>query len=342
MDATKFVLLALSTWLAGPAAAQRETIYLAGPGGGTQKLFQERILPAFKSKTGYDVAYIPGNSTDILTKLQSPRGRQDLNVVIIDDGPMYQAIQAGYCAALANAPIYSDVYQVAHFGNKAMGIGLVATGIAYNKSAFDKNHWPAPRSWMDLTDPRFKQRFTTSSLTGTYGVHTLVMFARANGGSEANIDPGFNAIAMRLAPNVSTWSSSPAALAEMFQNKEVDVAVWGSSRAYAMKKSGFPMEFVYPREGAAALVSAACVVNPNGAVEASQALVQHLVSPQVQQWLSSEGWGPTNSKLKLEGEVAANVPYGPEQIKKLVKIDWKVINQRRAEWTNRWNRTIER
>ena len=30
------------------------------------------------------------------------------------------------------------------------------------------------------------------------------------------------------------------------------------------------------------------------------------------------------------------------QIDKLVRVDWDVVNAKRAEWTQRWNRQIER
>jgi len=307
-----------------------------------QRLFQEKIIPSFEADHKVKITYVSGISSEIVAKLQAQRGKQELNVVIVDDGPMYQAIQYGYCESLTSAPVYSDVYEVARFGGKAIGVGLNATGIAYNKAAFAKNGWAPPRSWNDLADPKYNQRFTTSSLSGTYGVHALVMYARVNGGGERNIEPGFDFIGKKLAPNVLSWSSSPAKLAEMFQNRDVDVAIWGSSRVYALKKTGFPIEFVYPTEGAAALVLAACPVVQNSAPEQSQAFVQHLLSPQVQQWLATEGFGPTNSKTRLTGDVAENVPYGADFTKKLVKVDWDVVNQKRAEWTNRWNRTIER
>ncbi|SFU89805.1 putative spermidine/putrescine transport system substrate-binding protein [Polaromonas sp. YR568] len=342
MRQIKAFSFALALIGAGASTAQQPTLYVGGPGGSAQKLFQERIIPAFEATHKVKVTYVPGISSELVAKLQAQRGKQEMNVVIVDDGPMYQAIQYGYCLPLTNAPVYSDVYETARFGGNAIGVGLVATGIAYNKDAFAKKGWKAPVSWQDLTDSKYSQRFTTSSLSGTYGVHTLVMFARANGGSEKNIEAGFDVIGKKLAPNVLSWSSSPAKLAEMFQNRDVDVAIWGSSRVYALKKTGFPIEFVYPKEGAAALVLAACPVVQNSAPEQSQAFVQHLVSPQVQQWLAEEGFGPTNSKTKLEGEIAKNVPYGPDFIKKLVKVDWDVVNQKRAEWTNRWNRTIER
>lgn len=344
MNKTISVCVALALLAAGShaMAQQQKTLYVGGPGGSTQKLFQEKIIPAFEATHAVKISYVPGISSELVAKLQAQRGRQEINVVMVDDGPMYQALQYGFCEALTNPAAYADVYEAARFGANAIGIGLVATGIAYNNATFAKNGWAAPTSWNDLTDPKYKQRLTASSLSGTYGIHTLLMFSRINGGSETNIEPGFDAIGKKLAPNVLSWSSSPAKLAEMFQNNDVDVAVWGSSRAYALKKTGFPIEFVYPTEGAAALVTAACVVVQNRAPELSQAFVQFLVTPQVQQWLASEGWGPTNSKTKLEGDIAKNVPYGPDDIKKLVKVDWLVVNQKRAEWTNRWNRTIER
>ena len=332
----------LASCAASHAMAQQPTIYVGGPGGNTQNVFKEKIIPAFEAAHRVKVVYVPGISSELVAKLQAQRGKQEMNVVIVDDGPMYQAIQYGYCEPLTDAPVYADVYDMARFGGKAIGVGFNATGIAYNKATFAKNGWAAPKSWADLTDPKFKQRFATSSLSGTYGVHALIMFARMNGGSEKNIEPGFDSIQKKLAPNVLSWSSSPAKLSEMFQNHDVDVAIWGSGRVYGLKKTGFPIEFVYPNEGAMALVTAACPVMQNTSPELSQALVQFLVTPQVQQWLATEGWGPTNRKTKLEGEVAQNVPYGADQIKKLIKVDWDVVNQKRAEWTNRWNRTIER
>ncbi|MCY1225659.1 hypothetical protein D9M72_378620 [compost metagenome] len=71
--------------------------------------------------------------------------------------------------------------------------------------------------------------------------------------------------------------------------------------------------------------------------------MQHLLTPEVQAILAdSQGWGPVNGKVRLEPKVAAKVPYGKEQIDKLLPTNWTLVNEKRAEWTNRWNRTVER
>ncbi len=329
-------LLLASTVVAAPTAYAQQTMYVAGPGGSQQKLFQSEIFPAFEAKHNVKITYVPGISSEIVAKLQAQAGKQEINVAIADDGPMYQAIQYGYCDKLADAPIYKDVYTFAHFGGNAIGIGLVGTGIAYNKASFDKKGWAPPTSWKDLTDKKYSQRFTASSLSGTYGIHTLVMFARINGGDEMNIEPGFEAIRKNLAPNVLSWSSSPAKLAEMFQNNDVDIAVWGSSRATALKKTGFPLEFVYPQEGVPVIVLGACPVVQNSAPEASQALLQYLVTPEVQAKLAADGLGPTNRLTKLDDKLAAEVPYGGNRVRNMIPMQWTEINKKRAEWTNRW------
>lgn len=341
MKYLRTILFLGTATIASPAFAQ-QTMYVAGYGGSFQRMMQAEVIPPFEAKHNVKIIYVPGISSATVAKLQAQKGKQEINVAIVDDGPMYQAIQYGYCDKLADAEVYKDVYAVAGFGGNAIGIGLVATGIAYNTKSFSIKGWAPPTSWRDLVDKKFAQRFTTSSISGTYGVHTLLMFARIHGGDENNIQPGFDAIRKDLAPNVLSWSSSPAQLAEMFQNGDIDVAVWGSSRAIALKKTGFPIEFIYPSEGAAALVAAACPVVDNKLLKESQAFVQHLVSPEIQAKLTAEGFGPTNRKTSLDDNLAAQVPYGDEKIKKLVQVNWGVINPKRAEWTNLWNRTIEK
>ncbi|KAB2674289.1 ABC transporter substrate-binding protein [Brucella tritici] len=343
MKCTPALILLATTILSSPAAAQ-DTLYFAGYSGDFQTMFEKEIVPGFEAKNDVKVVYVTGNSSETIAKLQAQKGSQEINVALVDDGPMHQAVQFGLCDPVADAPVYDDVYDVAKvsvFGGKAVGVGLIATGITYNKELFDKNGWPAPTSWNDLTDGKFAQRVTSNPISGTYGLNTLVMFARMNGGSEKNIEPGFDAIRDKLAPNVLSWSSSNAQLAQMFQNGDIDLGVWGSSRAVALKKTGFPVEFVYPAEGAPAIVASACAVSGNTLPEKAQAFLQYLVSPEVQAKLATQGFGPTNKKARLDGPLAEEVPYGEEKLSKLINVDWDTVNQQRADWTKEWTRTVE-
>jgi putative spermidine/putrescine transport system substrate-binding protein len=325
------------------AAFAETTLYVAGVGGSTEQMYKTKVIPAFEKQHDVKVIYVAGNSTETLAKLQAQKGRQQINVAMMDDGPMYQALQMGLCGKLSDAPVYKDLYPLARLSPEATGIGVVATGIGYNEDAFKKRGWTPPDSWENLTDPRYKQLLGMPPVTNTYGLHTLVEMARLRGGGEKNIDPGFKALKDEIGPNVLAWVSAPGEMDGMMQNGDVVMAVYGSGRAVALQSTGFPLKFIYPKEGGIALQVAACGVTPNAQPELSQAFIQYVLSPEVQTIQAREnGFAPVNQTVTLAPEIAARMPYGPEKVNALIKVDWDTINQQRSEWTTRWNRTVER
>lgn len=326
------------------AHAQSGTLTVAAYGGSFEKVMREQIIPSFAAARKVKVEYVAGNSTDTLAKLQAQKGNQVIDAIIVDDGPMYQAVELGFCNTLAPAPIYSDVYSVMKFpSNKAVGVGMVSTGLIYNKKAFDANGWAAPGSWEDLKDPKYHKKVVIPPLNNSYGLHSLVMMARIRGGGEADIEPGFKAFKDDVGPNVLAYEPSPGKMTELFQSGQAVMGVWGSGRAKALAdQTGFPIEFVYPKEGALALGVAACPVAGSKNDADAQAFVQHLLTPEVQKLLAKgAGFGPTNSKVTLSAEEQRGLPYG-DQVKLLKNVDWNLINKSREEWNKRWTREIER
>jgi putative spermidine/putrescine transport system substrate-binding protein len=327
----------------GPALAQQKTFTLGGYGGSFEQTMRKDVIPAFEAKHGVKVEYVAGNSTDTLAKLQAQKGNQVIDAIIVDDGPMYQAVELGFCGDLTAGDIYKDVYSIMKFkSNKAVGIGMVGTGILYNKKVFDENKWPAPSSWNDLQDPKFKKKLVIPPLNNTYGLHTLVMAAAVRGGSETNIEPGFKAFKDEIGPNVLAYEPSPGKMTELLQSGQAVIAVWGSGRAKALADTGFPAEFVYPKEGGLALGVAACPVAGSKNDKEAQAFVQYMLTPEIQVIMAKgAGFGPTNGTVKLDAEQQKGLPYG-DQVKQLKAIDWDTVNKARAEWNKRWTREIER
>jgi len=321
-----------------------ETLYVGGSGGSTEHVFKEKIIPAFEAKSGAKVVYVPGNSTDILAKLQAQKGKQEISVALIDDGPMYQAVGQGLCTKIEDTGTIKELYPNARMvGDKSVGIGFVATGLAYNKDVFAKNGWKPPTSWQDLADPKYKQKVVIPPITNGYGLLTLVMMSRLNGGGEDKMDPGFDVMIQKVAPNVLAWEPSPGKMAQMLQTGEAALAVWGNGRVQAVVDQGAPVAFVYPKEGAVAIMVAGCVVEGAPQPKLGQQFLQHVVSAESQaQLANSEAWGPVNKNTKLAPEVANKVVFGPEKVNALILPNYDVINVKRAEWTNRWNRAVER
>ena len=342
MSAGIAAMFAVSTF-AGNAVAADKKIYLGGYGGSFEKLLKEKILPPFEKETGAQVVFVPGNSTDTLAKLQAQKEKQELDVVFLDDGPMYQAVSFGFCDTVKDAAIFNDIYDIAKMNtDKAVGAGFVVTGIAYNKEMFKKNGWDAPTSWNDLADPKYKGKLVVPPINNTYGLHGLVMTAKMNGGDENNIDAGFKAFGEKVAPNVLVFEPSSGKMSELFQNGEIALSVWGSGRLKSLADTGFPGGFVYPKEGGVALMVATCPVVDSDVPELAQKLVQHFLKPEYQVLLAETvGFGPTNKKAELPKELGDKLPYGPEKINALNAVDWNVINPKRGEWTKMWSRQIE-
>lgn len=339
--ATATAVLALC---ATAAQAQQKTFTLGGYGGSFEKTMREHVIPPFEAKHGVKVEYVAGNSTDTLAKLQAQKGNQVIDAIIVDDGPMYQAVELGFCADLAAADVYKDVYSIMQFkSNKAVGVGMVGTGIIYNKKVFDENKWPTPTSWEDLKDPKYRKKLVIPPLNNTYGLHALVMFARIRGGGEGNIEPGFKAFKDDVGPNVLAYEPSPGKMTELFQSGQGVIGVWGSGRAKALADAtGFPIEIVYPTEGGVVLGVAACPVAGSKNEKEAQAFMQHLVSPEMQlAFAKGAGFGPTNQTVQLKPEDQRGLPYG-DQVKALKTVDWDTINKNRDAWNKRWTREIER
>ncbi|HUI17398.1 MAG TPA: ABC transporter substrate-binding protein [Alphaproteobacteria bacterium] len=345
MNRTILALGALCALAASSSThAEDKTLYVAAYGGSFEQTMRKDIFPPFERKYGLKIEYVAGNSTDNLAKLQAQKDNQQIDVAILDDGPMYQAVALGFCAPLAAAPVYGELYDLAKFSSgKAVMLGINATGIMYNKKAFDENHWPAPVSWAELKDPKFKGKLVIPPLNNTYGLHALVVYAKEGGGGEKNIEPGFKAFKETIGPNVLVYEPSPGKMTELFQSGQAVVAIWGSGREKALADTGLPVAFVYPKEGAIALGVAGCAVAGGKNKPEAQSFLQYLLSPEMQLVMAEGfGLGPVNKQATLPPEKQAGIPYGLEQIGKLVVIDWDTVNQNREDWNKRWVREIER
>jgi putative spermidine/putrescine transport system substrate-binding protein len=338
----RVVAVAALAALAAAAASAQQKLTIAAYGGSYEEMMRKEIMPAFEKKTGAKLDYVAGNSTDNIARLQAQRGNQEIDVAILDDGPMYQAVALGLCGELKSVN-FAELYPVADMKTgKSVTIGVVATGLMYNKQYFADHKWPAPTSWSDLKDPKYRNKLVIPPLNNSYGLFTLIELARLNGGGEKNIDPGFKVMKDGVAPNVLAFEPQPGKMTELFQSGQAVLAVWGSGRVKAFQDTGFPAEFVYPKEGAIALgISACSTAKPNASPLAPQ-FVQFLLQPDIQVLLAKgSGAGPVNRATRLPAELQKGLPYG-DAVGKLITVDWDTVNANRTAWNNRWTREIER
>ncbi|CAN7152043.1 ABC transporter substrate-binding protein [Bosea sp. LjRoot90] len=324
--------------VAAQAQAQGKVV-LGSTSSTTMSALNERILPAFEKASGIEVKNVAGASAHHLARLQAQQGNQELDVVMLDDAIMAQAVSLGFCADLPKAFLDTFVPE-AVIGGQAVGFGLNAIGLAYNPKVFQQKRWAAPTSWNDLARPEFKNRIAVATISNGYGLATLAMLAKANGGSEDNIEPGIAAM-KKVAPNVVAFVDSTSKIPELFQTGEIALTVWNNNRVKLLADTGFPIEFVFPKEGALAGVSYLCIVKGSKNPENARKLIEVMTGAEAQKlYATAFAGGPTLKGLTVDDPSGLIVDTA--RLRTLVELDAKKVQANREEWARRWAREVER
>jgi putative spermidine/putrescine transport system substrate-binding protein len=139
-----------------------------------------------------------------------------------------------------------------------------------------------------------------------------------------------------------TWSSE---LAQLLQLGEIWMASTQADLAPGMRTQGFPAAWVAPKEGAPMVNGGMSVIARAPFQDAALEYVNLYVSPEFQALRARHGGVvPTNTRAwsNLSAAERAGMPISPEDIKRLVRLNWTEINQNRAAWVERWHKEIQR
>ncbi|MCF6476286.1 ABC transporter substrate-binding protein [Nonomuraea sp. MG754425] len=335
--------LALASCGAPTPSAAPDTLVIAGYGGSYEEAFKQSVIPAFEKSCSCAVTYIAGSSTDTVAKLKAQQAAPQIDVALIDDGVQNQAVEAGLLAPLDPAAVTNlgKVIDLARLpGDVGVGFSLNATGIAYNTDYYAANGLPAPKRLADLEDARLKGKLVMPSITQTYGLGALLIAAKVGGGSEREIDPGFEGV-KKIAANAVTFDTT-ADVSNYFLQGQAVASIWGNSRVQTLAGKGFPIAFVYPEEGALPLIATVNVVTGAPHSGLAQKFVNALLEPSAQQAMAASNFnGPVVEGVELDPALAEKV-VGQDRAVKLRKLDWATINENRSAWTDRWNKEVER
>jgi putative spermidine/putrescine transport system substrate-binding protein len=324
----------------GMSQAQAKRLVFATFTGSWEEAHKAVLVPAFRTATKADITLDPMLSVDQIAKVSAARNSPPIDVMLHDPGPALTAIGQGLTDnfPVAQSKNYKDLIPEAQ---EATGpaIFFQAVGLTYNP---EKIKTP-PTSWRDLWKPEFKGRVGITNLNSTLGTGFLVEVAKMFGGSEANVEPGFKAL-NDLKPNLAAVAANPGALATLFQQGQIDISPGNFNAIQILKARGVPVEFVSPKEGAIAFKTSIHVVKNSPNRDLAVALIEAAMSPAVQTKLMQSPYliVPTNTKVKMEGEIAKVLAKDHADMKKrFVFQDWKKINEQRAAWIERFNRDVK-
>lgn len=342
----KVVMCAAALALGASSAAwsQSKTLYIGMNGGPMEKVYTSQVFPEFEKANNVKVVVVPGTSSDVLAKLLANRNSPQMHVVFLDDGVMARAISMGVCQKLDDSPVLKELYPFARVkDDMGAGVQLGMTGIGYNTKIFKEKGWAAPTSWTDFADPKFKGKVVfQSASSSTFGLHGFLALNRIWGGSESNVEPGFTKWASTVGPNVVEYIPNSAKLSEMIQTGEAAIFPLTPTAVSDLQDKGIPVAYVAPKEGAVQLLVDLCVVKNSPDNAMAQKLAQYLLSARGQSLAAAAGaYIPTNTQASVPPAMQKRLGKIDDLVKNIKTVDWDAINQRRAQWDQRWNRQIE-
>jgi putative spermidine/putrescine transport system substrate-binding protein len=325
-----------ATAFAGSAGAQARfqgrQLVSQGFGGPTQDVLQAVVFDVLDRREGCKSTQVPLQSAAAFARMRAEAAAPQLDMYQFSGGQEKLAAAEGLTAPLGQLANLADVpAAMKDAAGHWTTFAVIAEGILYRT---DKVKTP-PRSYKDFLDPAYDGHLAFPTITNGYGTDFLVMLARAFGGGEKNIEPGFAAMAKFAAG--ATIFRAASEVPGLFAQGDVWIMPYDSTSAKRCKDAGLPIAFAAPEEGSVASPCTVCVAAKSPNVELARAAVDQFISVESQTGIAeSLQWAPTNARVRLTEALAKQLPR-PDQ---LVTLDMVTMTQARPQWTERWNREI--
>lgn len=304
-------------------------------GAEQETLVREHVVKPFEEETGAKVELILGGTGDRYSKLYAEVDNPSMDVMYLNMAQTEQATRDGVIlpADPEGVKCYNDLYDIAKCGD-GYGVALMATGLMYNTELCET----PPDSWADLVSDEYAGLVCPYTMPSSQGNATLVMLATALGDPK-NIDAALEALA--AAKPFPLITEGIPERNQAFLDGEVAIGPQINGYVYSAADEGIPVDFVYPKEGAALTMN--CAVIPKNTKNADLAKIfinYHLSQACQEGYAEVLKYGPTNSTVTLPDDLAAKVVYGPDDVAKLVALDNQWVSENEASWTEKWNTMI--
>ena len=307
--------------------------------GLSEDVLWKDVYGPFEKQYNCKVILETGTTPERYTKLAS-NPNSTVDVIELSQ----KAAADGYAANLfakidyAKVPNSKDLIP----GAKAMienGFGPAYTvnsiGIIYNSKVAKISEWA------DLWKPEYAGKISIPALSSTFGpamVYVAADYAKVAVKADKG-EAAFKALAA-LKPNVVKTYSKSSDLANMFASGEIVAAVVGDFAIPIIVKALPEAVFVVPASGTYANFNTIDVNVNSKNKDLAYAYINWRISKELQvKTAVSLNEGPINATVELTPAQAATKTYG-DIAKRARAIDYALVNPLMAEWTDKWNKTL--
>lgn len=323
------------------AQAKPEKIVVMTWGGFNAEAVEKGINKPYLDQFGVKVVLDTGSSpVERITKLKLSLDNQEYDVLNLGDGLFPLAIKQGVLETFdrnsPNLSNFKDVYPKMvrpHW----VTCYFSAVGLTYSRSI--KN---PPTSWADLWRPEFKRRIVIPDVTHTIGLYPVVVGALAQGKDPKNAAAGFEML-KRLADLKPIVAKDTDTIMNSLQNEEALIGLLYKSQTYTIQDKGAKVDWVFPKEGGIEISWGYGIAKNSKNRPWSERWINLAMDPKIQPYFT--GWGNypgSNPKMlaNLEPKYKERAFFTEDQLKRMIILDHEFLSDRRAEWTERWNRTM--
>jgi len=316
----------------GTASAEQLTVQTWG---GVWEKGAQAVGDAFTKKYGIDIRYEKQQATRLgIAKIKAQASDPQIDILFSTADAMQQADDDGLLTPMnaGLAPVLAELpKQAVH--KTSVDVMNILFGFVYRTDL-------APfqlTKWEDLLDPRLKGKVASPNAVFAGG-RWVIMTALLNGGSEHNIEPGFDFLA-KLKPNIVSFVTTDGETVKVLQSGEASVLAFGLLSDFAkLLGPGSSLRFVIP-EGKPVLTSTISVgiTNPKNAALAHK-FIDFISTAEAQQSYCAEiSCTPVNPKAKAPSEIEQFRP--PADL--IYDADWRAINRDLPGWDDRFKKEIQ-
>ena len=213
-------------------------------------LLKKHVYDPFKARCGCELVIESGNVAERLAKLEARRNNPVVDLIQMPDFTALEASQKGLLAPIDTAKI-KNLDQIYDFGRDPLRNGQAIAYTLYSVGLVVRSDKASSSitSWKDLWRPDLKGHLMLANITGNQGLATLYMADRAWGGVATDMSLGMGKLA-EIKNNAVTFYTQTAQMTALFAQDEAWVAPVGRFAWLNLKKTGKPLAWVVPKEGA--------------------------------------------------------------------------------------------
>ena len=319
-----------------PAIVRGQPKEIVIGGAASHKAFMDpTVIPMFEKKYDCKIIFEGTKSLVNLEKMVSNKSKPYLSVVMMDDPVLLLAVKEDVLekTTAAKVPNLAKLKPAAiHMDGMWTNYQLPYAGIAYAPAKAK----PAPASWAEVWDAKYKGKLIVPSLQNTEGLSVFFMAAHLETGkpmkdAQYQTDAAFKKL-RALKPNLLTiYTQMPQAFNLLEQGEAWMIAGALSSYASERKRQGAAVEMGAPKEGVMAMPSGIARVKNGPQPELAWAFINEMLGAEYQKILTEVAAAvPTNTTVP----VPAGIP------KDVFVPDWAHVAEQRKGWVERWDKEM--